>query len=78
MSAISIPSVGGSVTPGRFLVTAAGAAAGMSLLAPIVIPHVPAAIRSFSFGPITGEGLALGACALLGAAAANMAFNKIG
>lgn len=76
MSAVSIPSVGGSVSPGRFAVTAIGAGAGISLGSTYVMPHIPGSVIAFSMGPITGTGIVLGACALLGAAAANMAFNK--
>ncbi len=78
MSAIAIPAPGGSVTLGRFAIMSVGAAAGMFIGQTYVGPALPAALVNWQLGPINGGMVWTGAFALLGGAAASMAFSKFG
>lgn len=78
MSGLAVPAPGGSVTIGRFAIMSVGAAAGMFVGANYVAPALPPSLVNWSLGPINGGLVWTGAFALLGGAAASMAFSKFG
>ena len=78
MSGLAVPAPGGSVTIGRFAIMSVGAAAGMFVGANYVAPALSPALVNWQIGPIAGPAVWAGAFALLGGAAASMAFSKFG
>jgi hypothetical protein len=76
MSNLAIPAPGGSVSPARFAIMALGAAGGIVVLNAYVGPKLPASLVQWSFGPISGQTFWFGIAALLGGAAASMAYSR--
>lgn len=75
---MNLPTAGGSGNLGRFAVNALGAGIGFTLAVNYVLPSIPANIRQTDFFMGIGvQELVLGAGALLGAMALNMAYNRI-